>query len=272
MSSTERSTLSVAVISGKGGVGKTNITLNTGLALHKAGSRILLMDCDLGLANLDVLLGIAPKKNIQDFLTPGTTPDEVIAKIKDEGFDLLPAASGVFEMVEMDDDLQSYLLEKLNDILPQYDYFFLDLGAGISKTVLTLAAAAQERMIIITPEPTSLTDGYAMIKVMNNDYGISNFRIVVNQARDEDEGMKSFERLQAACRRFLEIDIDYMGYVRYDAAVSQAVMDQTPLIEYDPQSTASQDISALAEQLSQTRDTVLSSFPDKPVLTLPTLK
>ena len=168
MSENARKTLSVAVVSGKGGVGKTNLALNLGYALHKAGHPVMLMDCDLGLANLDVLLGLAPDKTLQDMLQPGVTSAEVVLPIEPGGFDFLPSASGVPELIDLDEDLQRLLFSKLTSIIGSYEYLLMDLGAGISRTVLSFAAMAQERLVVITPEPTSLTDGYAMIKVLQD--------------------------------------------------------------------------------------------------------
>lgn len=150
-------TLSLAIMSGKGGVGKTNIVLNLGYAMHEASMTSMLMDCDLGLANLDVLLGISPDRNLHDLLQTGVDAEDVLVSIED-GFDMLPATSGVPELVEMDEDLQDILFKKLISLAGEYDFLMLDLGAGISQTVLSLAALTQLRVVVVTPEPTSLTD------------------------------------------------------------------------------------------------------------------
>lgn len=158
-------TLSLSVMSGKGGVGKTNIILNLGYALHLENMTAMLMDCDLGLANLDVLLGISPERNLHDLLQNGVDAEDVLVCIE-KGFDMLPATSGIPELVEMDEDLQDILFKKLISLAGEYDYLMLDLGAGISNTVLSFATLTQLRIVIVTPEPTSLTDSYAMIKVL----------------------------------------------------------------------------------------------------------
>ena len=148
-------TLSISIVSGKGGVGKTNIALNLGFALHELGHSLALLDADLGLANLDVLLGISPQKNLQDLLT-GSIPEEVLVSLAEERFALLPSASGVAELVELDEDVQSILLDKLDTLFRQYEFVLLDLGAGISPTVLSFAAMPQERIVVITPDRKSV--------------------------------------------------------------------------------------------------------------------
>jgi flagellar biosynthesis protein FlhG len=259
-------TLSVAVVSGKGGVGKTNLALNLGYALHKAGHPVLLMDCDLGLANLDVLLGLAPDKTLQDMLQPGTTSAEVVVPIEPGGFDFLPSASGAPELIDLDEDLQRLLFSKLNSIIGSYDYLLMDLGAGISRTVLSFAAMAQERLVVITPEPTSLTDGYAMIKVLHTEYGVATFNVVVNMADTRAQGDRSFERLAAACKRFLSLDIGYVGAVRSDPAVVQAVIRQVPLLKHAPTSEAGRDILGLAVKFKRMRDRRLPTLSAERIL------
>ena len=228
-------TLSVTVMSGKGGVGKTNIALNLAYALHAAGSRIMLMDCDLGLANLDVLLGISPERNMQDLLRPDVSSSEVVVKLEDGGLDLLPAASGVPELVEMDEDMQSILFKKLVQLISRYQYLVLDLGAGISQTVLSLAAMTRFRVVVMTPEPTSLTDSYALMKVLKAQHGVTDFHVVVNDVSSMAEAKQAFERLSAACHKFLNIDLIQLGVVPHDATVTEAVRRQTPVHEVFPQ-------------------------------------
>jgi flagellar biosynthesis protein FlhG len=248
---------SFAVVSGKGGVGKTNLALNLGYALHRGGHRVLLMDCDLGLANLDVLLGLTPDKNLQDLLSPDTRPDDVVVPIEPGGFDFLPSASGVPELIDLDEDVQALLFERLNALIGGYDFLLLDLGAGISRTVLRFAAMTRERLVVITPEPTSLTDGYAMIKVMLTSHGVRDFQVVVNMAASAEEGKRSFERLHAACARFLDLDIKYAGCVRSDPAVPRAVIRQTPLLKLAPGSDAGRDILQIAVRMKRMRDAQL---------------
>lgn len=268
MANSTNKAISISIVSGKGGVGKTNLALNLGYALYRAQHEVMLMDCDLGLANLDVLLGLAPEKTLQDLLSQDVDPGEVVVPIEQGGFDFLPSASGVPELIDLDEDLQGMLFDKLNDVIGRYDFLLLDLGAGISRTILRFSAMTQERIVVITPEPTSLTDGYAMIKVMSAEHGVRNFHVVVNMAASHEEGKKAFARLHAACEKFLGLDIQYAGAVRQDPAVVKAVIKQTPLLKLAPSSDAGRDILQLAVRLKRMRDAHLPHLGSRSGLTL----
>lgn len=244
-------TVSLCVMSGKGGVGKTNIALNLGLSLADLGHRLLLMDCDLGLANLDVLLGLTPEKNLHDLLEGNVSPEQVVQAVEG-GLDILPAASGVPELVEMDQNQRDALFDKLTDLVAGYEFLVMDLGAGISGTVLSLARMAQMRIVLVTPEPTSLTDGYAIIKVLNARYGVRDFLVVVNQA-SASESKETFQRLNLACKNFLGFELVHLGHVRQDRSVTEAVIQQKPLARYAPQCPAIKDIRALANGIARYR-------------------
>ena len=247
------STLSVAVLSGTGGVGKTNISLNLACALYQAGFKNLLMDCDMGLANLDVLLGITPEGNLQNALLGEARLNDVLYPVEPKGFDVLPAASGVPELNDMSPDLRDLLLERLEPVLGGYDFVFMDLGAGISETVQTFAAMAAVCIVLITPEPTSLTDSYALIKVLNNRFGMRDFMVMVNQASSAKEAQGAFEKLNGACRHFLHLEPVLLGHVRMDKKLPEAVCRQQPLLRYAPGSPAAQDIQAMAARLQRLR-------------------
>lgn len=260
------STLSVAILSGKGGVGKTNLTLNMAYALFQSGYKALLMDCDLGLANLDVLLGITPQGNLQNALLGSASLEDIIHKVGDGGFDILPAASGVPELNNLSAELRESLLEMLEPVLGRYDFVFLDLGAGISETVQAFSAMAAIRVVVITPEPTSLTDSYAMIKVLNKRYGMRDFMIVVNQVSSTREAQAAFDKIRGACSHFLHIEPVLLGHVRTDEKLPEAVCHQKPLLEYAPGSVASQDIQALAARLQRIRLNMADWLSQHPVL------
>jgi flagellar biosynthesis protein FlhG len=259
-------TLSLAVMSGKGGVGKTSISLNLGYALHAAGLKTLLMDCDLGLANLDVLLGIAPEKNLQDLLKHDINTSDVAVAVEPDGLDVLPAASGVPELVEMDEDMQNVMLEKIVELAGNYNMLILDLGAGISRTVMTFASMAQLRLVVVTPEPTSLTDGYAVIKVLATEHGVRDFLVVVNQVESKAEAERTFTRLSEACKTFLGIEIRNLGHIRDDRNVSEAVRRQKALLKIAPSSPAAQDIVKLGRIFQRYRTDNAESIAQRPVL------
>ncbi len=259
-------TLSLSVLSGKGGVGKTNIALNTSYALYRAGQKLLLMDCDLGLANLDVLLGISPESNLQDILRSGVRARDVVVALEEKGFDLLPAASGVPELVEMDEDMQELLFNKLVELFSRYHYIMLDLGAGINKTVLSFASMTQMRLVLLTSEPTSLTDSYALIKVLSSQHAVDDFHVVVNEAESHAEGKQTFTRLAAACEKFLGIHLKFLGAVRHDSHVPDAVRRQTPLLKYAPTCNAAKDIVSLASKIQKYRMDNMATLAGVPVM------
>lgn len=249
-------TLSISVLSGKGGVGKTNLALNLGWGLHEIGHPVLLMDCDLGLANIDVLLGLTPEHTLQDIVRQGLEPSAVTVPIAPDGFDFLPAATGIPELTEMGGDILRTLFQKLLPFLEPYNFLFLDLGAGIHNTVLALAAMTHMRIVVVTPEPTAITDGYALMKVCNARYGITDYHILVNQAESEQELKQTFQRLSGACSKFLGFTPQFLGGVRYDAALIDAVRKQTPLLKNTPHSPGAKDIKVLSGKLDKARESL----------------
>ncbi len=253
-------TLSISVLSGKGGVGKTNLALNLGWGLHEAGRQVLLMDCDLGLANIDVLLGLTPEHTLQDIVRQGLDPAEVMVPIAPKGFDFLPAATGTPELTEMSGDTLKTLFQKLLPFLGPYNFLFLDLGAGIHNTVLTLAAMTHMRIVVVTPEPTAITDGYALMKVCNARYGITDYHILVNQTESEAELKQTFQRLSGACAKFLGFSPQLLGGVRYDAALIDAVRKQTPFLKNTPHSPGAKDIRTLVGKLDTARAALASQI------------
>ena len=257
------------MLSGKGGVGKTNIALNLAGALYQSGYKNLLMDCDLGLANLDVLLGITPDTNLQTALLGKAELADVLYKVEPNGFDILPAASGVPELTEIQPDMRDLLLSRLETILHAYDYVFLDIGAGISGTVQTFAAMAAMRIVIITPEPTSLTDSYALIKVLNNLYGLRDFMVVVNQTASAAEAKASFDKLHATCRHFLHLEPMFLGHIRQDSKLPEAVCHQQMLLRYAPGSPAAKDLQAIAAKIQRLRLSMLDWMAGRNVLQPP---
>lgn len=252
-----RNTVSVSILSGKGGVGKSNLALNICYCLHSMGHSVLLMDCDMGLANMDVLLGVAPQKHVQDLLISNDDPASLLIPIGPEGssgFDLIPANSGMAEFTELDSGARSMLREKLNPLALQYNFLCLDIGAGISPTALGFAAMTALRLVVVTPEPTSLTDSYALMKVLSQRHKVEDFHILVNQVESPSEGKRTYSRLSAVCKRFLGFAPAYLGEVRSDRALLDAVRKQKPLMEISPRSPAAADCMALANSLVRQRE------------------
>ncbi len=268
MANTNR-TLSVSILSGKGGVGKTNLALNLAYGLYDMGKNTLLVDCDLGLANLDVMLGIAPESNLHDLFNSQASAEDILYNLGEKGLDLIPAALGVTDILNFDDDQQDLIVRKLGRIMRRYHFIILDIGAGISPTVQSFAGMTHHQIVVITPEPTSLTDGYALIKVLSVQKKVKNFHVLMNMVSTKQEAMQGYERLRAACDKFLGLRINFLGYIRQDSSVPEAVRHQKPFIRYAPKSVSAQDIGSVARKLSELRNFSLDYIADSPVLKIP---
>ncbi len=240
--------LSIAVLSGKGGVGKTSLTLNLALALEEAGERSLVVDGDLGLANIDVMLGLAPEGSLQDFLLGRARLEDLVVRVS-PGLGVLPAASGAEDLVTVTEASRGLLAESLSPHLAGCGFVFLDLGAGIAANVRELSALARLKLAVTTPEPTALTDCYALMKVLTASQGIQNFACIVNNVQEEGEEGFTVQRLGGACSRFLGFEPRFLGAVRQDPAVARAVCLREPLLKRFPESPASQDVRAIAGRL-----------------------
>lgn len=234
-----RSPIVFSVTSGKGGVGKTNISVNLALLLANAGKRVVLLDADLGLANVDVLLGMTPRCNLFHLFHEGAKVSDIL-HATEYGFSILPASSGVTEMLNLDTGQKLELLEAMDELENDVDYLVVDTGAGINDNVLYFNLAVQERIVVLTPEPTSLTDAYALIKVMKLHHGVDNFRVLLNMANDETLAKEVYRRLTSACDHFLTgVSLDYLGSIPRDPNVRKAVVQQLPYYVEDENSPAS---------------------------------
>ncbi len=241
--------LVVSITSGKGGVGKTNMSVNLAVALVKHGKRVVLIDADLGLANVDVLLGLTPNKNLFHLFQEESTIDDILFPTP-YGFSILPASSGMSEMLALDTGQKLELLDAVDVLEEKVDYLLVDTGAGINDTVLYFNLAAQERLIILTPEPTSLTDAYALIKVLKSTHGVEHFKVLINLARDTRSAKNVFSRLHQACENFLSgVSLDLVGIIPHDTTVRQAVVQQKPLLIHEPECPAALAIDKLAQDM-----------------------
>ena len=239
-----------SITSGKGGVGKTNLSVNLALCLTQLHKRVMLVDADLGLANVDVLLGLTPQKNSFHLFHEG-------AKIRDIlfptpfGFPILPASSGVSERLTLTTGQKLALLDAVDELEDELDFLIVDTGAGISNNVLYFNLAAQERLVILTPEPTSLTDAYALIKVLKLNHGVEHFKVCVNMASDLKSAKNMFVRLYQACEHFLDgVSLDLVGIIPRDTGVRKAVVQQLPFCVSDPQSPAAKAVMQLAKNIA----------------------
>jgi flagellar biosynthesis protein FlhG len=244
----------ISVTSGKGGVGKTSIVANLAGAFQRLRKRVLILDADLGLANMDIMLGLNPKYTISHVLKGEKSLDEVIIE-SPSGFKLLPAASGIQELTNLDNSQRLFLLNELDSLHDQFDLILIDTGAGISSNVMYFNYAAMERVVVVTNEPTSLTDAYALIKVLIKEYHQKRFKVLVNQARSGIEADRIYKSLSMVADRYLESpSLDYLGWIPYDRMIPAAVRKQKVVIEIHPDAPASKSIMALAKRLLADED------------------
>lgn len=246
--SSSNDTKVICVTSGKGGVGKSNFTINLGMELIQLGKRVLIIDADLGLANIDVILGTVPKYTLLDIIHGNRSIEEVIAT-GPNGIQLISGGSGVLELVDMPSDTIQQLIEKFALINTYADIILIDTGAGLSSSVISFVLAAQDIIIVTTPEPTSITDAYAMIKTINLQEKNKKLKVIVNRVENIAEGDSTFEKLNNASNRFLSLNLQSLGYVFDDSNVSRSVKRQSPFTLEYPNSTASKNIRQIAAKL-----------------------
>jgi flagellar biosynthesis protein FlhG len=238
----------IAITSGKGGVGKTNIVANMGYSLCKAGKRVLIFDADLGLGNLDVLLGLTPRYNLSHVIEGKRKLSEIIVSGPGR-LKILPASSGIHELTKLTHSQKVKIFNELNVLLSDYDVVLIDTAAGISSNVLYFNASANEIMVVVTPEPTSITDAYALMKILSVKYQEKHFRLLVNLAKNEKEADEVSRQLCLVANRFLDVSIDYFGNVLADENVKAGVRKQKVVSEMAPMSPASRNFFQLAHKL-----------------------
>jgi flagellar biosynthesis protein FlhG len=254
---------SLAVVSGKGGVGKTSVATNLAIAFARRGRKVLLVDGDFSLANVDLLFGVVPAKNLGDVVLGGVAIQDVVVETED-GVRLLPAASGVEELADLDDFRRERLLRELSVLETDRDLIVLDTGSGISRQSMHLARAADQILVVTTPEPTAFSDAYATLKVLSRHRLRSRPALVVNMAGSPEEGREIERRIRVVAERFLGFSPEYLGHVLLDDAVGRAVRLQEPLLKAFPGSPASACIENLAARLLQGpgSDDPLEAEPD----------
>ena len=247
--STQRPIRVISVTSGKGGVGKTSVVANLALALSRMDQRVLVLDADLGLANLDVILGLNPRYTIDHLLRGKRSLEEILIE-GPGGFKLLPAASGIPELTELDNSQRLLLLDELDSLKDRFDVLLIDTGAGISSNVMYFNYAAMEKVVLVTNEPTSLTDAYALIKVLTSRYKQKRFKILVNAAKSADQAGRIFRHLSLVVDQFLgSPSLDYVGWIPFDERMPAAVRKQKTVLECFPDAPASRQLQKLAKVL-----------------------
>ncbi len=239
----------LSVTSGKGGVGKTNIAANLAYLLSRANKKTLILDADAGLANIDVILGIHSRYNLSHVLNGERSLDEVIVP-GPGGILILPSASGIPEMTDLSRGQKLTLIDELNLYNHSLDFMLVDTAAGISANVMYFNMAAKEIVVVTSPEPTALTDAYALIKVLYQRHAKRRFRLIVNMARSSQEASEVYKRLARATDHFLNLTIEYLGYVVWDENVKEAVRQQKAVAEIYPNSPATRCLAKIAEKIS----------------------
>lgn len=242
----------IAVASGKGGVGKTWFSITLSHALAREGQKVLLFDGDLGLANVDVQLGLMPKRDLNDVIRGRVGLDKVIQRYEEGGFDIIAGRSGQASLSALPSQRLTVLRDQILEIAEGYDAVIIDLGAGVDRTVRMLSASATRTLLVTTDEPTSLTDAYAFIK-LGNAAGMSrHVGVVVNQATNEIEGERTYKTLLKACENFLRLSPPLVGMVRSDVKVKESIRHQTPILTRSPSSNPASDVEKIARRVKQT--------------------
>ena len=240
----------MAITSGKGGVGKTNVSVNLAISLVANGSNVLLMDADLGLANIDVLLGLQPTCNLSHVVRGECSLEEVI--IKDpSGLRIIPAASGIQDMAELSHVEHVGLIRAFSELSFNPDILLIDTAAGISDSVVTFSKAAHEVLVVVCDEPASITDAYAVIKLMNREHGLHRFRILANMVHGAQEGIDLYKKLIKVTDRFLDVTLDFLGSVPYDEYLKKAVQKQRAVVNAYPRSKSAIAFGKIAQKAAQ---------------------
>ena len=240
----------VAVSSGKGGVGKTNVVVNLAVASARQGRKVLVMDADLALGNVDIVLGVTPKYTIEDVLSGQQRLSQVLTP-GPAGIRILPATSGGQEFSHLNYDQQLHLQSAFLQLPDPPDLLCIDCAAGISANVLYFSLVAHETLVVVTPDPSSLTDAYALVKVLSTRYHLRSFRLLINQAKNVQEGKEVFRKFSLVTDRFLSLSLDYVGCIPLDDYVSMAVTQQRAVCDLYPRAPSSRAFQTLASTVHQ---------------------
>jgi flagellar biosynthesis protein FlhG len=240
----------MAVTSGKGGVGKSNITVNLAVAMAQNGENVIVMDADLGLANIDVLLGLSPKLNLSHVIQGKCTLEEIIID-GPCGIKIIPASSGSASMSDLTPAENAGVIRSFSELTQPVDTLLIDTAAGLSDSVVSYLRAAREVIVVVCDEPASITDAYAMIKVMNRDFGVQRFHILSNQANSIQQGRELYMKLFRVSEKYLDVTLDFLGTVPYDDYLKKAVQKQKCVIQMYPRSPSALAFRQIAKKALQ---------------------
>lgn len=238
----------IAVTGGKGGVGKSNVSVNLAIGLANLGRRVVVLDADLGLSNIDILLGLNAKSTIETVLQGECSLRDVLVN-GPGGIRIVPASSGTQRLTQLNAQEHAGIIQAFSDLGDNMDVLIIDTAAGISDSVMSFVQASQEVILVVTDEPTSITDAYAQIKILNKDYGLFRFRIVANMVNNSQEGVAIFNKLTKVTDRFLEVALQYVGAIPADDVLRKAVQRQKAVIDAYPRSKSAVAFKALAKKV-----------------------
>ncbi len=237
------STKFLTITSGKGGVGKTNFAVNTAYILANIfRKKVLLIDADVGMANIHVIMNLKNTKNIKDFVNTGKIEDIISNK---DNIDVLPGFSGIEEIGEIEDFTSAKLIQELAEISDRYDYVIIDTSAGIDNKVVSFVRASSRTYVITTPEPTSMTDAYALIKSINKIYGYSRFKLVVNMATSKKEGMEVYRRLRESCKKFINMDLQLAGVLPNTKNMTAVIKKKEVFVKLFPEDKLTKELKMI---------------------------
>ncbi len=240
----------IAVTSGKGGVGKSNVAVNLAVTLAQSGERVMVMDADMGLANIDVLLGLSPKMNLSHVINGECSLEDTIID-GPVGIKIIPASSGVASMSDLTPAENAGIIRSFSELTAPVDTLIIDTAAGLSDSVISYTRASREVIVVVCDEPASITDAYAMIKVLNRDYGMHRFHVLANQAHGIQQGRELYGKLSRVSEKYLDVALNFLGTIPYDEGLKKAVQKQKSVVEAFPRSPCSMAFRQIAKKAQQ---------------------
>ncbi len=242
----------IAVTSGKGGVGKTSISVNLALQMRAQGKRVVIIDADFGLSNVEIMLGIRPQYNLADLVFRNKSIEDIITE-GPNGIGFISGGSGVQDLVNLDKENIKKLITKLVKLDTIYDVVIIDTGAGIADSVIQFVLSSPEVLLVVTPEPTSITDAYSLLKAVNRkkdfDREHKSIKVIANRVNNQEEGQEIFDKISIVVSKFLNIQLEYLGYIPADKRIAYAVMEQTPIVMSQPDSSPAVMVKKICDRL-----------------------